>query len=41
MWYKHCQLDDVTLATIHYKWESEDKSSFQKIHKDFITEWHW
>lgn len=43
MWYKHVQLDDVTLAVIHYKPESFNESiDFdEKIKNDFITEWNW
>jgi len=41
MWYKHCQLDDVTLAVVHYKWEQESETKHQIISKDFITEWSW
>lgn len=43
MWYKHIQLDDVTLAVIHYKWNDFDqKLDFsEKITDDFITEWNW
>jgi hypothetical protein len=43
MWYKHVQLDDVTLATIHYKWKDFDIANDfeQEIKDDFITEWNW
>lgn len=42
MWYKHCQLDDITLAVLHYKWEENNiKKEYQEIPKDFITEWSW
>ena len=43
MWYKPIQLDDVTLATIHYKWWDLDiANDFEKeIPEDFITEWNW
>ena len=43
MWYKHTQLDDITLAVIHYKWKEFDRSNdFEKeINEDFITEWNW
>lgn len=43
MWYKHIQLDDVTLATIQYESseyiESDDCS--EEMSEDFITEWKW
>jgi len=37
------QLDDVTLAVIHYKPEDFDESiDFpEEIKKDYITEWNW
>jgi len=41
MWYKHTQLDDVTLAVIHYKWEEGESNIDDTINKDFITEWKW
>jgi len=43
MWYKHVQLDDVTLSVIHYKPEDYDKNTdFEEdINEDFITEWNW
>lgn len=43
MWYKHIQLDDVTLASIHYKsWDFDIAHDFEKeISEDFITEWNW
>ncbi len=43
MWYKHVQLDDVTLAVIHYKPKDFDPNiDFSaKINDDFITEWNW
>lgn len=43
MWYKHVQLDDVTLAVIHYKWTDYEKNNDfpEKISNDFITEWNW
>ena len=43
MWYKHIQLDDITLATIHYKWKDYNKElDFgETISNDFITEWYW
>lgn len=43
MWYKHVQLDDVTLAVIHYKdkdFNPEDDFD-EKIPEEFITEWNW
>jgi hypothetical protein len=43
MWYNHVQLDDVTLATIHYKPDDFDESiDFpEEIKEDFITERNW
>lgn len=43
MWYKHTQLDDVTLAVIHYKWKDYDKSADfpEVLPEEFITEWYW
>jgi len=43
MWYKHLQLDDVTLAVVHYKPEKFDITNDypEKIEDDFITEWKW
>ncbi len=43
MWYNHVQLDDITLAVIHYKWKDFDpESDFNEtIWDDFITEWNW
>ncbi|MFK7779719.1 MAG: PP2C family protein-serine/threonine phosphatase [Candidatus Gracilibacteria bacterium] len=43
MGYKHVQLDDVTLAVIHYKSKDFDSDlDFpEKIGNDFITEWNW
>ena len=41
MWYKHCQLDDVTLAVIHYNWEDEKENKYTSILSDFVTEWNW
>lgn len=43
MWYKHTQLDDITLAVIHYKWlDYDEKNDFEEdISDDFITEWKW
>jgi len=43
MWYKHVQLDDITLATIQY--ESSEYLEFddcsEEMTEDFITEWKW
>jgi hypothetical protein len=43
MWYKHIQLDDITLATIEYKWPENDKYQDYptNIPDEFITEWNW
>lgn len=43
MWYKHVQLDDVTLAVIHYKSKdfNPNEDYPEEIHSDFITEWNW
>lgn len=42
MWYKHTQLDDVTLVVVHYKWDKEIKNDFPEIiEKNYITEWNW
>jgi hypothetical protein len=43
MWYKHIQLDDVTLAVIQYKpdWYNKEQDFSDEIPKDFITEWNW
>ncbi len=43
MWYKHVQLDDITLLTIHYKWNDFDvsKEPPEVLWKEFITEWNW
>lgn len=43
MWYKHVQLDDITLAVIHYKWADYDKNADypEEIKSEFITEWNW
>ena len=43
MWYKPVQLDDVTLAVIHYKWTDYDQDADykEKIEENFITEWNW
>lgn len=43
MGYKHVQLDDVTLAVIHYKWENHnpENDAPEVIPDDFITERNW
>lgn len=43
MWYKHVQLDDITLATIQYKSKYYDENNDFSINidKEFITEWNW
>lgn len=42
MWYKHKQLDDITLVVVHYKWEEKIINDFSEdIPEDFITEWNW
>lgn len=43
MWYKHAQLDDVTLATIHYKWEDFDIANDfdEEIWDEYLTERKW
>lgn len=43
MWYKHVQLDDVTLWVIHYKWKdfNPEQDYPAEIKNDFITEWNW
>lgn len=43
MWYKHTQLDDITLAVMHYKWEliKNEEDLHNNIRQDFITEWNW
>jgi hypothetical protein len=47
MWYKHTQLDDITLIVLHYKNDLSKKSSVSnennsdEIVKEFITEWKW
>ena len=43
MGYQHVQLDDITLAVIHYKWDKyniEDDIA-PEIPEEFITEWKW
>jgi hypothetical protein len=43
MWYKHTQLDDVTLTTIEYKAEdyNEENDVPLEIPNNLITEWKW
>jgi len=42
MWYKHIQLDDITLATIEYKWKERNYQDYPtNLPEDFITEWNW
>lgn len=43
MWYKHVQLDDVTLATIQYESEQyiQADDCSEEMWEDFITEWKW
>jgi len=42
MWYKHKQLDDITLIVIHYRWWQEIKNDVpEEIPETFITEWNW
>lgn len=43
MWYKHTQLDDITLAVIHYKttWFDSKNDFSENIDDEFITEWNW
>lgn len=43
MWYKHTQLDDVTLWVIQYKPENynPEKDFKKEIDDQFITEWKW
>lgn len=43
MWYKHVQLDDVTLWVIHYKWDTfnSEENYSEEIKEDYITEWNW
>lgn len=45
MWYKHVQVDDITLVVMHYKWEDYDSSQdfWADLLKDksLITEWNW
>lgn len=43
MWYKHFQVDDITLATIQYKPKDYDLNNdfSSEISEEFITEWKW
>ncbi len=43
MWYKHIQLDDITLTTVEYKSSDYDseKDIPDEIPKELITEWKW
>jgi len=43
MWYKHVQLDDVTLAVVHYKQDdyNKDEDFPEEIKDEFITERKW
>lgn len=42
MWYKHVQLDDITLVVIHYRWDEVIENDFSlDINEEFITEWNW
>jgi len=42
MWYKHVQLDDITLVTVEYKDKEEKIKDYPTdIPKEFITEWYW
>jgi phosphoserine phosphatase RsbU/P len=42
MWYKHVQLDDITLVVVHYKGENKIKNDFSEIVEEkYITEWNW
>lgn len=42
MWYKHKQLDDITLVVAHYKWDQIIENDFsEEIKEEFITEWCW
>lgn len=43
MWYKHFQVDDMTLATIQYKPKDYDLNNdfSTEISEEFITEWKW
>lgn len=43
MWYKHFQVDDITLVTIQYKPKDYDLNNdfSEKISEELITEWNW
>ncbi len=43
MWYRHVQLDDITLATIQYSSPEYDKNEdcSEEMWEDFVTEWKW
>lgn len=43
MWYKHIQLDDITLMTIQYISENYNEADdcSEELQDDFITEWKW
>lgn len=43
MWYKHVQLDDITLVTIQYESSdyTENDDCSEELTDDFITEWKW
>ena len=43
MWYKHVQLDDITLAVIHYKWDQYNSENDMPadIPDELLTEWRW
>lgn len=41
MWYNHRQFDDITLITMHYKWNKEVEKVHTDIPKENITEWKW
>lgn len=43
MWYKHAQLDDITLTVLHYKDKNykREEDFGTKISEEFVTEWKW
>ncbi len=42
MWYNHKQFDDITLITMHYKWDGKiEENANPIIPKENITEWYW
>lgn len=42
MWYKHKQLDDITLVVLHYRWNDIIENDFEEeLSEEFITEWYW